>query len=105
MFGLIKKYTKFSNDNSIHEITVGTSFEENKDGGQHALQTSKLTKIVIVKNILARWLRLAFPTYIILFFSMTLFNYLGNGPCFPHENNKNLQEPLGKYWWSIVFFV
>lgn len=57
------------------------------------------------KQVLARWLRLAFPTYIIILFTLSMYIYLGAGPAFYNVINYNIISPLKEYWWVIVLFV
>jgi hypothetical protein len=69
------------------------------------LSVPKLNKRTLSKQILARWLRLAFPTYIIVLFTLSMYIYLGSGPAFYNVINFNIISPLEKNWWTIMLFV
>jgi hypothetical protein len=69
------------------------------------LSIPKLNKRAIIKQILARWLRLAFPAYFIVLFIMFVYLYLGSGPAFSNVVLYNMIDPLKKYWWSIFLFI
>ncbi len=56
-------------------------------------------------QIIARWLRLAFPTYIIVFYTLSMFIYTGDGPAFYEVVEHNIIEPLREYWWTIILFI
>ena len=64
-----------------------------------------LTARSVLYQIIARWLRLAFPTYIIVLFTLSIFVYTGNGPAFYNVVEFNIIRPLEQYWWSIYLFV
>ncbi len=51
-----------------------------------------------------RWFRLAFPTYLVLLFAFTIFQYMGRGPIFNSSETLYVQEPLSQYWWTILAF-
>lgn len=59
----------------------------------------------MVKLILGRWFRLAFPTYLVLLFASTVFVYLGSGPIYISNSQQNLQNLVEEYWWTILFFI
>jgi hypothetical protein len=58
------------------------------------LAIPKLNMRALIKQILARWLRLAFPTYLIVFFSLFMFLYFGSGPVFTNVIMTGLITPL-----------
>jgi len=102
MFALIKKYQKPNNNPDI----PNTSTEDlNQCKEQVTSSIPRLTKRSLLKQVLARWLRLAIPTYIILIFALTLFSFFGSGPAFPYQNENFLQGPLRQDWWAIVLFI
>jgi hypothetical protein len=69
------------------------------------LAIPKLNKRAMIKQVLARWLRLAFPTYLIVFFTFFMFLYLGSGPVFTNTINNILIKPLEESWWGILLFI
>lgn len=69
------------------------------------LSIPKLNKRAILKQIITRWLRLAFPAYFIVLFTLYMFVYFGSGPVFSNVIKYNLVQPLYDYWWSIFLFV
>lgn len=84
MFALIKKYQKGvleqqekSSRNAYHSVSNErrvSFFEENMPIHDcETLSTPKLNKRTLGKQILARWLRLAFPTYILLLFTLSMY--------------------------------
>eukprot|EP00347_Sterkiella_histriomuscorum_P010014 403339018 len=102
MFALIKKYQR----NEVVNEGPNTSIEETRPAAAaQATCVQRLTKKQLVKQILGRWLRLAFPTYIVMIFLMTLFNFFGTGPSFTYQNENYLQKPLREYWWTIILFI
>ena len=50
-------------------------------------------------------MRLAFPTYIIVFFTLSMYLLMGSGPAFYNVINYNIVDPLKSYWWTILLFV
>ena len=59
----------------------------------------------MAKQVLARWLRLAFPTYILVLFTLSMYIFLGSGPAFYNVINSNIIAPLKAYWWTIILFI
>lgn len=55
--------------------------------------------------MLARWLRLAFPTYIIVLFTLSMYIYLGSGPAFYNVIDFNIITPLEYNWYIIILFI
>ena len=69
------------------------------------LSIPKLNKRAMIKQIITRWLRLAYPTYFVVLFTLYMLMFFGSGPVFSDVINYNFITPLRKYWWSIIFFV
>jgi len=69
------------------------------------MSVPKLNKRTLPKQVLARWLRLAFPTYIIVLFTLSMFIYLGSGPAFYNVIDYNIITPLEEHWWVIMLFM
>ena len=115
MFALVKKYQKGAEERRT-EKTPSQQFSSNQRRisfyDDHmliqdceTLSVPKLNIKTMVKQVLARWLRLAFPTYIIILFTLSMYIYIGSGPDFYNVINFNIIAPLKQYWWSIVFFI
>jgi hypothetical protein len=69
------------------------------------LAIPKLNKRAMIKQVLARWLRLAFPTYLIVFFTLFMFLHLGSGPVYTKAITDTLIKPLEFSWWGILLFI
>lgn len=115
MFSLIKKYQRAGDDSSGGiQAPSGVAISQRKisfyDENVHiqdceTLSIPKLNKRTLSKQILARWLRLAFPTYIIVLFTLSMFIFVGSGPQFMQVINYNILDPLKNYWWTILLFI
>ena len=114
MFALIKKYQRAPEDpnNEFEKQQVPPSqrrisfFDEGMPLQDcETMAIPKLNKRAMVKQVLARWLRLAFPTYIIVFFTLFMFQTLGSGPVFTNAITNTLIIPLQTSWWGILLFI
>lgn len=83
LFALLKKYSKKVTDVSLDV----TSMTESDQFVANALSPRELVKL-----ILGRWFRLAFPVYLVLLFAATLFNYVGSGPMYLTAAELNLEQ-------------
>lgn len=109
MFALIKKYQRGQehihsmnsshhkeSSHYIHSTQRRVSFYE--EGAVmndcETLSIPKLNKRAVLKQILTRWLRLAFPAYFIVLFTMYMFIFFGSGPVFTDVIKYNLVYPL-----------
>ena len=64
-----------------------------------------LNKRTLTKQIIARWLRLAFPNYLIVLFTITMYIFIGSGPAFYNVISFNILDPLKERWWTIMLFI
>jgi hypothetical protein len=118
MYALIKKYQRGAEELHAHhregqnaassiQMPRRISFYDEQLPMQdcESMSVPKLNKRTLLKQVLARWLRLAFPTYIIVLFTLSMYVYLGSGPAFYSVINYNIIEPLSKHWFEILLFV
>eukprot|EP00347_Sterkiella_histriomuscorum_P019610 403340973 len=118
MFTLIKKYQRDAELSIMeYENARATEIDPSSQASSSHSMISKaqpddqqqsiprLNKNSLMKQILARWLRLAFPTYLIVLFSVTLFPYIGAGPTFTYVYNLQLQNQLKQKWWTLLLFI
>lgn len=96
IYSMLKKYQKsYPNPNESHHLDSDMAHQANQP----------LTFKEVIKMIFSRWLRLSFPTYIILLFTYGLFPYFGSGPMFTYANSMFLEKKISEYWWTIILFV
>jgi hypothetical protein len=69
------------------------------------MNVPRLSKRALGRQILARWLRLAFPTYLVVLISVALFPYLNNGPMFEFFYDHYVKQQVGTYWWTYILFI
>lgn len=77
MYALIKKFQQ-SNENA--ETTMKEY--QTQDIAIKSMNVPRLSKRALGLEILARWLRLAFPTYLVVLIAAALFPYMSSGPTF-----------------------
>ncbi|CDW90007.1 UNKNOWN [Stylonychia lemnae] len=100
MFSLIKRFQRDCQQNfdTNRETAIQLSDEQQQN-------IPKLNIKTLIKLIFARWLRLSFPTYLLVLFTAFLFKQLGTGPAFPYIQKHNMQDGLDNYWWTFLVFI
>lgn len=91
MFAFLKKYVNAGMLRSNPTSNASIIQSLNSQDETFNKSTVQLNYKEIAKHIINRWMRLAFPTYIIVFFTMFVFSYLGSGPAFNYINEYQLK--------------
>jgi peptidoglycan/LPS O-acetylase OafA/YrhL len=64
-----------------------------------------LSKLSLAKQVLARWVRLAFPAYFVLLIALNITPLLASGPVYMYFNQRDILEEIEKNWWSYLIMI
>lgn len=100
-FAIIKRFEKTNENLNSFKRLSNPSYALNEN--ENFL--SELTFKSVIQLICERWLRLAFPTYLMITVTQAMIKYSSYGPVYAYYCQEKLIDNLNDYWWSYITMV